>query len=103
MAALQVEQLGAQPRGGRGQAGTVRTRAALVAQALRASSTTAMQPGHRHQATQDPHPVRIVTVSGPGAVERYIPTCSQHGALSAHFRLVDARRARRCVWCEGGR
>lgn len=103
MAALQVEQLGAQPRGGRGQAGTVHARVATVAQARGASRAPAMQAGERHQAAQDARPVRIVTVSGPGAVERYVPTCTEHGALSAHFRLVDARRARRCVWCEGGR
>lgn len=103
MAALQVEQLGAQTRGGRGQAGPMHARGAAIAHAFRTSRTPAMQPGHCHQAAQDARTVRIVTVSGPGAVERYIPTCPEHGALSAHFRLVDARRARRCAWCEGGR
>lgn len=101
--ALQGEQLGAQLRGRRDQAGSVSRFRATVAQARRAPGAPAVQPGHGHQAAQHARTVRIVTVSGPGAVERYIPTCPEHGALSAHFRLVDARRARRCVWCEGGR
>ena len=55
------------------------------------------------QAPQVRDVVRVDTVSGPGAVERHVVRCAVHGVLSAHFRRVDARRARRCVWCEGGR
>lgn len=63
----------------------------------------AVQPVQGQQAAQAGEPLRIVTVSGPGAVERHVVRCAVHGALSAHFRLVDARRVRRCAWCEGGR
>ena len=75
----------------------------VAAGAARAAVARAVQPVQGQQAAQAGEPLRIVTVSGPGAVERHVVHCAVHGALSAHFRLVDARRVRRCVWCEGGR
>lgn len=69
----------------------------------RASQAGPVQPVQGQQPAQAGEPLRIVTVSGPGAVERHVVCCARHGALSAHFRVVDARRVRRCTWCEGGR
>lgn len=63
----------------------------------------AMEPGTGQQAPQGLDRFSITTVSGPGAVERHVVRCAVHGPLSAHFRLVDATRARRCAWCEGRR
>lgn len=62
-----------------------------------------VQGGGRDQVLQPVGELTIRIVSGPGAVERHFVHCSQHGALSAHFRAVDARRKKRCVWCEGSR
>ena len=63
----------------------------------------AVQPVQRQQRAQRRDQLSLVTVSGPGAVERHVVRCAVHGPLSAHFRLIDARRVRRCAWCEGRR
>lgn len=67
----------------------------------RAPVPAAVQPSHGGQAAE-PGRLSVVVVTGPAAaVERHVVRCSVHGALSAHFRAIDARRASRCRWCEG--